>query len=102
MTTIKNEIFTLAEDKNQLLFYRNDGQVLEGDLNDFEEEVRRFFECYMACQMMAGEIPDKFNFECDFEMTDDKKCICLTVFEKNDANQPQPNIFKRLIKRIFG
>lgn len=101
MASVKNKTFTLSEteDKNQLLFYRNDGEVLEGDLKDFEGKVLYLYESYVACKMMTGEIPGSFDFELDSEMSDDNKCIRLTFSERNEK---KPNIFKRLINKIFG
>lgn len=102
MASVKNKTFTLSdtEDKNQLIFYRNDGKVLEGDLNDFEGKVFELYESYIACKMMCAEISDRCSFEFDFEMSDDNKCIRLIFPEKNDAEHS--NIFKRLFKKIFG
>lgn len=101
MAVVKNKKFTLSEteDKKQLLFYRNDGQILEGNAVDFEEEIFKLYESYMACKMMFSEETTTFNLEFDFEMSDDKKYITLSFSERNHAN---PNIFMRLINKLFA
>lgn len=101
MAVVKNKTFTLSETENekQLLFYRNDGQILDGNAVDFEEEILKLYESYIACKMVVSEEPTTFNLEFDFEMSDDKKYITLSFFERNYAN---PNIFMRFIDKFFA
>lgn len=108
--TITDGEFSLQESdvKNQFHFFRNDGKVLEKA--DYNRPVE-FYQVYLMEKMSTGEITGIVMNHFRFEVSDDGKCIRLTIMDVDEnednsrnsiANQKQPNLFKRLLKRIFG
>ena len=91
-----------TEDKNRFYFYRNDGGVL----NDIGREPMDLYKAYIACQMMSGEIKDVVMNNINFEISDDKKVIRLTISEiakrPIQTNSRKPSFFKQVFHKIFG
>lgn len=96
-----------TENKNQFYFYRNDGAVL----TDIDREPMDLYRAYIMRKMMNGEITDVVMNNIYSEMSDDEKCIRLTICDigekparntSSTANNKQPNFFKRLFHKIFG
>lgn len=114
--------FSLSETEveNRYLFYRNDGGVI-GDVGRMPMD---FYQKYIVHKMMSGEITDIVMKDISFDTSYDGKFIRLTVYEigesperkDQDSNvveksesqlvqneeQPKPNVFKRILKKIFG
>lgn len=108
--TITDGEFSLQESdvKNQFYFFRNDEKVLEEA--DYDKPME-FYQGYLIEKMSTGEITGIVMNNIRFEVSDDEKCIRLTIMDVDEnednsrnsiANQKQPNLFKRLLKRIFG
>ena len=106
---VSNGTFTLSETgvKNQFYFYRNDGDVLTG----IDREPMDFYQVYIAHKMMDGEITDTVMNNVYSEMSDDGKCIRLTICDigkkpvksnSSTVKDKQPNFMKRWFHKIFG
>ncbi len=106
---ISDGTFTLSEteNKNQFYFYRNDGEVL----TDIDREPMDLYHAYCMRKMMNGEMTALVINNLLLEISDDEKCIRLTICdigEKSAINtnstvsNKQPNFLKRLIHKIFG
>ncbi len=106
---ISDGTFTLSETevKNQFYFYRNDGEVLI----DIGREPMDFYNAYIMQKMMNGEITDMVINNIYSEMSDDGKCIRLTIckigekpVKSNNSTviDKHPNFIKRLFHKIFG
>ena len=106
---VSDGTFTLSETevKNQFYFYRNDGEVL----TDIDREPMDLYQAYIMSKMMSGEITDMVMSNIYFEMSDDGKCIRLTICDigekpvksnNSTARGKQPNFIKRLFNKIFG
>ncbi|MBR6034128.1 MAG: hypothetical protein IKP28_05300 [Clostridia bacterium] len=69
--------FTLqeTENKNQFYFYRNDGGVL----TDVDREPIELYQAYIAHKIMSGEITSIVVSTIQSEISDDGKCIRLTI-----------------------
>ena len=122
LTALSNGIFSLSETEieNVYLFYRNDGRVI-GDVGGIP---MGFYHSYIANKMMNGEITEIVMKSISFDTSRDGKFIRLTVseidkspeikvqesnfLEKSESQfvqnkeQPKPNVFKRIFKKIFG
>lgn len=106
--SITNGTFTLTEteDKNQFYFYRNDG----GTLGDLTFEPLDMYEDYLITKIVTGEIRGCAKKSIKAEISKDEKTIRLTVsdaeeeprVEKDSSIQKKPNLFKRLLHKIFG
>ena len=105
---ISDGTFTLSEteNKNQFYFYRNDGEVL----TDIDREPMDLYQVYIMRKMMNGEITDVVMNNIYSEMSDDEKCIRLTICDigekparntNSTANNKQPNFLKHLFHKIF-
>lgn len=106
---ISDGTFTLSEteNKNQFYFYRNDGNVL----TDIDREPLDLYHAYIMQKMMNGEITDMVMNNICSEMSDDGKCIRLTICDigekrvkntNSTVNSKQPNFLKRLFHKILG
>ena len=106
---ISDGTFTLSEteNKNQFYFYRNDGNVL----TDIDREPMDLYQAYIMKKMMNGEITDMVMNNIYSEMSDDGKCIRLTICDigeepvkntNSTVSNKQPNFLKRLFHKIFG
>lgn len=103
---VSDGTFTLSETENtnQFYFYRNDGKVL----TDIGREPMNLYEIYIMKKMMDGEITDKVMNNIYTEMSDDERCIRLTIEEKMVGSNnsividKHPNFIKRLLNKIFG
>ena len=106
---ISDGTFTLSEteNKNQFYFYRNDGNVL----TDIDREPMDLYQAYIMQKMMNGEITDMVMNNIYSEMSDDGKCIRLTICDigekpvkntNSTVSNKQPNFLKRLFHKIFG
>lgn len=106
---ISDGTYTLSEteNKNQFYFYQNDGEIL----TDIDEEPIDLYQAYIIQKMMYGEITDAVMNKIYLELSDDEKCIRLTICDVGEkkarntnstANQKQPNLIKRLFHKIFG
>lgn len=99
-------ILSETEVKNQLYFYRNDGEVL----TDIDTELMDLYQAYVVRKMANGEITDIVMNNIYSQTSDDGKCIRLTICEigekptcNNDSTvSAQPNFLKRLFHKIFG
>ena len=108
--TISDGTFTLqeTESEKQFLFYRNDDDVLK----DITDEPMDFYQHYIMKKMIEGEINDAVFSNIYTEISDDGKCIRLTVTQITGVEEPskkkkaikkkKPNFFKWLVKKIFG
>lgn len=94
-----NFILSETEDENQLHFYRENGEILEGNVNDFEEKVCELYQFYMLCKIATNKVTDRFHYKFTLEMSEDNTCIRLTF---SDIRKKWSNILKCLVKRIFG
>lgn len=102
---ISDGTFTFSEtkNKNQFYFFRNDGEVL----TDISREPVDFFQAYIAQKMMTGEITEIVMVNFLTEISEDGKCLRLTVSDigeepnNSTANKKQPGFFARLLKKIF-
>ena len=114
--------FSLSETEveNLYLFYRNDGRVI-GDVGRIPMD---FYQSYITNKMMNGEITEIVRKDIKFEPLYDGKFIRLTVSEMGESpqvktqdsndveksesqpvqneEQPKPNLFKCILKKIFG
>lgn len=106
---VSDGTFTLSEteNKNQLYFYRNDGEIL----TDIDRQPMDLYQAYIMQKMMNGEITDVVMNNIYSEMSDDEKCIRLTICcigKKTETNtnsnvrNKQPNFIKRVFYKIFG
>jgi len=109
LLAISDGTFTLSEteNKNQFYFYRNDGQVL----SDVDRKPMDFYQAYIMKKMMNGEITEIVMNNIYSEVSDDGKCIRLTICEigekapndnSSNVNKKQPNFLKRVLHKIFG
>ena len=107
--TVSDGTFTLSEtkNKNQFYFYRNDGNVL----TVIKREPIDLYQGYLMQKMMNGEITDLVMQNFHSEMSDDGKCIRLTVCNidekpvkkiNSNVSNKKPNFLKRLLHKIFG
>ena len=101
LNVITDGTFTFAEseDKNVFYFYRNDGEVI-GDVGIIPMD---FYRSWIRTKMFNGEITGIVMNDICFEISDDSKCIRLTVSKLGEckAKQKQPNFFKRLFSKFF-
>lgn len=106
---ISDGTFTLSEteNKNQFYFYRNDKEVL----TDIDREPMDLYQAYIMQKMMNGEITDIVMNNIYSEMSDDCKCIRLTICDigekppwnnNSTVSDRQPSFLKRLFHKIFG
>lgn len=106
---VSDGTFTLTEtdNKNQFYFYRND----EGVIGDVGRKPMDMYQTYIMQKMMMGDITDMVMSNVHTEISEDGKCLRLTVTDINkelsqkrnsNAKKQQPNIFKRLFNKIFG
>ncbi len=106
---VSDGTYTLSEteNKNQFYFYRNDGAVL----TDIDREPMDLYQAYIIQNMMNGGITHVVMNNIYSEMSDDKKCIRLTICdfgEKTERNtsstatNKNPNFLKHLFHKIFG
>lgn len=102
---ISDGAYTLSEteNKNQFYFYRNDGEIL----TDIDREPMDFYQAYIMQKMANGEIIGVVMNNIYLEMSDDEKCIRLTICDISEksnstADNKQPNFIKRLLHKIFG
>ena len=106
---ISDGTFTLSEteNKNQFYFYRNDGNVL----TDIDREPINLYHAYITQKMMNGEITDMIMNNIYSEISDDGKCIRLTICDISEkpvkninstVSNKQPNFLKRWFHKIFG
>ena len=102
--TISDGTFTLQEgkNKNQFYFYRNDGGVL----TNIGREPMEMYQEYITEKMFDGEITDVVANDVYSELSDDGKCIRLTICgigEKPISKRGnQPCFLKKLFNEIFG
>lgn len=100
--------FTLSETENkkQFYFYRNDGKVL----TNIDREPMNLYQAYIMQKMMNGDITDIVMNDIYSAMSDDKKCLRLTIYDvgenpsENDnsvTSKKQPNFFKKLFNKLF-
>ena len=95
-----------TENKNQFYFYRKDGEVL----TDIDREPMDLYQAFIMQKMMNGEITDMVMSNIYSEISDDEKCIRLTVSdirsssaqETNSSVKKKPNFLKRLFHKICG
>lgn len=104
LLVISDGTFTLSETEreNQFYFYRNDGEVLTG----IDQEPMLFYRTYIFNKMIEGKLTDIVMQTIYSEMSDDGKCIRLTISDigkKSElgASNQKPNIFKRLLNKIW-
>lgn len=106
---VSDGTFTLSEteNKNQFYFYRNDGEVL----TDIDREPMDLYQAYIMRKMMNGEITHMVMNNIYSEISDDGKCIRLTICDigekptsKNSStvSQKKTNGLRRLFQKIFG
>ncbi len=106
---VSDGTFTLSETevKDQFYFYRNDREVLSG----IDREPLDLYQAYIMRKMMNGEITDMVMKNIYSEMSDDRKCIRLTVCDVGEkparrnnstVKNKQPNFIKRFFNKIFG
>lgn len=107
--SVSDGTFTLSEteNKNQFYFYRKDGGVL----TDVGRKPMDLYQAYIMQKMMNGEITDMVMNNIYSEMSDDRKCIRLTISDigekpakntNSTVNNKQPNFLKRLFQKILG
>ncbi len=104
LLVISDGTFTLSETEkeNQFYFYRNDGEVLTG----IDQEPMLFYRTYIFKKMIEGKLTDIIMQTIYSEMSDDGKCISLTISDigkksELEASNQKPNIFKRLLNKIW-
>ena len=121
--SVTNNVFTIQEtdEKNVLLFYRNDGAPLA----NITREPMDLYQAYVAHKMFSGEITSMIMSNISYKISDDETCLMLVVDtynnennstrdnndesaqtseEKSTKNVPnikKQNFFKRLIEKIF-
>ena len=108
LRAVSDGTFTLheTENKNQFYFYRNDGQVLA----DIDREPMDLYHAYIMQKMMSGEITDVVMNNIYSEISEDGKCIRLTICDigekpehhDNSTVSKQPNFLKRFFHKVFG
>lgn len=109
LLAISDGTFTLSEseNKNQFYFYRNDGNVL----TDISREPMDMYQVYIMRKMMSGEITEMVMNNIYSEMSDDGKCIRLTICDIGEepssktnsvAKTKRPNFLKRVFNKIWG
>lgn len=69
------------------------------------------YQAYIMQKMMNGDITDIVMNDIYSAMSDDKKCLRLTIYDvgenpsENDnsiTSKKQPNFFKKLFTKLFG
>ena len=105
---VSDGTFTLqeTENKNQFYFYRNDG----GGLADIDREPMDLYQAYIMQKMMSGEITNVVFNNIYSEISEDGKCIRLTISDigekpvhhNNSTVSKQPSFLKRLFHKVFG
>lgn len=104
---LTNGVFTLKETEveSQLIFFRNDNEVLK---NVGTNNIMELFSKYLLERFPEGRIQQsvyecKMRFEMRFEISTDGKIITMTVKNKpnlqivKSKDTTRPNIFKKLI-----
>jgi hypothetical protein len=111
--TDETYVFIEGEEPNQFFFYRKDGEVL----GDIDHEPMDFYHAWVMQKMMSGEIEGMVANNILSELSDDGKCMRITV--KEIAKGPIIQIdldeavalsepvkkeswFKRLKNKLFG
>ncbi len=95
-----------SENKNQFYFYRNDGEVLA----DIDREPMDLYQAYIMQKMMSGEITDIVMNNIYSEISEDGKCIRLTISDIGEKNvnhnnsnvSKQPSFLERVFHKVFG
>ena len=96
-----------TENKNQFYFYRNDGEVL----TDIDREPMDLYQAFVMQRMMSGEITDMVMSNIYSEISDDEKCIRLTISDISSGSiqdkdsavrEKKPNFLMRLFHKICG
>ena len=121
--SLTDNVFSIQEtdEKNVLLFYRNDG----APLSDITREPMVLYQAYIAHKMFSGEITTMVMSNISYKISNDEKCLILIIDEHrseidapkesnkdcdslndekstaSDTNPKNQNFFKRLIEKIF-
>ena len=75
--TDETYVFIEGDKPNQFFFYRKDGEVL----GDIEHEPMDFYHAWVMEKMMSGEIEGMVANNILSELSDDGKCMRITVKE---------------------
>ena len=105
--TVSDGTYTLVEteNRNQFYFYRNDKEVLTEVYN----EPLDLYQAYVMRKMMCGEITSMVMKNICSQISDDGKCLRLTVSEAGEDviksnnltdNPRKPNFLNRLIHKF--
>lgn len=112
LTGVTNGEYTLEEIKvgEQFYFFRNDHEAL-GNVGILPIEM---YARYLIQKMREGEIDDRYTREINYELSDDRKVLRLTISEhtkrelyivkSNESEAPEvtePNFFKRVFAKWF-